>query len=146
MIDRATLGMVAERHIDVWRGGDLSAASGLYASSFTDHHPSDGQAPGAEGFLAARARLRSALPDLDVTISEMLIDAPIVSIRWRMRGTHSEADFEGAEAQGAPVLVHGGDVIKVGADGLVTDLWHVEEVWKLRLQLAGPNPEAQPQP
>jgi hypothetical protein len=54
-----------------------------------------------------------------------------------MTGTHGGQALMGHPARDFPVRISGGDVVKVRDDGLITDLWHVEELWRLRQQIAG---------
>jgi steroid delta-isomerase-like uncharacterized protein len=44
---------------------------------------------GPEQFLAARAALLDAFPDLSVTVEATVSDGPDVVVRWSARGTHS---------------------------------------------------------
>ncbi|MEE4210743.1 MAG: ester cyclase [Parvularcula sp.] len=135
--DRVT--EVAKLHIETFRRGRPS--DGIYAEEVKDHHGSSGQKGGAAGLLEAGQWLREAVPNLEVTVRSTIADPPYASVRWTIAGTHTGAPMLGYPAKGQPIEIHGGDVIKIGSDGRITDLWHVEELWKLRQQLEGEAPQ-----
>jgi hypothetical protein len=138
VIGRDMLARAAHLHMAFFRGtGDAGTMDGIYAESFTDHHPEEGQAEGAEGLIAAREIWRGTFPDAHTKTDRVLVQPPFASVRWTMTGTHGGQALMGHPARDFPVRISGGDVVKVRDDGLITDLWHVEELWRLRQQIAG---------
>ena len=138
MIGRDELARIAKVHIEeLWALGRSELAWELYAPDVVDHQPAPGQRPGIEGIVDVLQWLRDSLPDLRMTIHAYVIEPPFAAEHWTMTGTHTGAPFAGLPALGHPIRFHGGDVIKVRDDGLISDVWHVEEFWRLRDQVTG---------
>ncbi len=138
MIGRDALREVARVHIEeMWGQGREALAAELYAEDVVDHQPAPGQRLGVAGILDVLRGLRRSIPDLTLEVHDYVIEPPFASDRWTLTGTHTGAPFADLPAKGLAVRFHGGDVIKVRGDGRITDIWHVEEFWRLREQVAG---------
>ncbi len=82
--------------------GRLEVVDELFAEDFVDHSPLPGLPATREGVKMLFAGLRSAFPDLHVTIAEQIAEDNRVATRKTFRGTH-RGDFLGVPASGRPV-------------------------------------------
>ncbi len=76
---------------DVINTGDVDRADDLVAPDFVEHNPAPGQGPGLEGFKQVVAMLRSAFPDLIITINELIAEGDLVSVRLTARQKYDAA-------------------------------------------------------
>ena len=128
---------IAREHIEqIWARGDWAAAHRLYAPDVVDHNPAPGQRPGVEGIVDVLGWLREAVPDLRMAIMHYVVEGDLAADRWVMRGTHTGAPLMGVPAMGRRFEINGMDVIRIRDDGLISDVWHVEEFARLRQQIA----------
>lgn len=128
---------IARTHIEeLWAKGRHDLAWQLYAPDVVDHNPAPGQRPGIAGIVDVLGWLREAVPDLRMRIGCYVIDGNMVADRWTMTGTHNGAPLMGITPRGRRFTIAGMDVCRIGADGLITDVWHCEEFLKLRTQIA----------
>lgn len=131
---------IARRHIEgIWARGDAALAWAMYAPDVVDHNPAPDQRPGIAGIVDVLGWLREAVPDLRMSIRHYVVEGDLAADRWVMRGTHSGAPLLGYPAQGRRFEINGMDVIRIRPDGLISDVWHVEEFARLRDQIAGPG-------
>lgn len=135
-LERRNLG-IARDHIEtIWARGDMSSAYRLYAPDVVDHQPAPGQRPGIDGIVDVLGWLREAVPDLTMAIADYVVEGDLAADRWVMRGTHSGAPLMGIPAAGRPFEINGMDVIRIRDDGLISDVWHVEEFARLKAQIS----------
>ncbi|MEQ8433753.1 MAG: ester cyclase [Oceanicaulis sp.] len=119
---------IARDHIEgIWARGDEALAYQMYAPDVVDHNPAPDQRPRIAGIVDVLRWLRESVPDLSMRINAYVVDANHAADRWTMTGTHTGAPLMGVEARGKAFSINGMDVIKVRPDGLITDVWHVEE-------------------
>ena len=74
---------------EVWTEGNLSIADELFSEHYTHHDPSTldfGQGP--EGEKKRVMFYRTAFPDLQFTIEDMISEGETVTCRWSSTGTH----------------------------------------------------------
>jgi len=127
---------LARRHIEeLWAKGRLELASEIYAPDVVDRNPAPGQRPGVDGITDVLAWLRESVPDLRMRIEEYVVDGDLAADRWVMTGTHDGAPLMGLPARGRRFTINGMDVVRFGADGRITDVWHAEEFAQLRAQI-----------
>jgi steroid delta-isomerase-like uncharacterized protein len=86
--------------------GNLEAADEFLAAGLVDHDAFPGQGPGLEGFKRSLANLRSAFPDLRVTLEDVIPARDKVVVRWTDRGTH-RGEFLGMAPTGRKVSTTG---------------------------------------
>jgi ketosteroid isomerase-like protein len=67
--------------------GDLAFVDEVYAPGFVDHSAWPGQAPGPAGIRDAIRDLRAMLPDLRVTVEQLIAEGDDVATRERWRAT-----------------------------------------------------------
>jgi steroid delta-isomerase-like uncharacterized protein len=112
---------IVRKFYDILSTGDLDAADKIVAADYVNHNAIPGQAQGLEGFKQAIASLRTAFPDLEVTIEDQVAEGDRVASRYSVRGTHKGA-FLGVEATGKTVS-WSAQVHQRVADGRVQESW-----------------------
>lgn len=123
---------IVRRFYEVFNTGDVDASDKVVAEDY-DNHAVPGQKLGLEGFKQGVRSLRSAFPDLQVTIEEALAEGDRVATRTLNRGTH-RGEFEGIAATGRPVTFGTQAFFRV-ADGKVQEVWVQWDHLGLREQL-----------
>lgn len=80
---------IAREAVDAFNRGDSDAADRLFAAGYVDHDPSRaGLPPGPEGVRQAWSMMRSAFPDLQVEIEDVIAEGDRVAVRGAIHGTH----------------------------------------------------------
>lgn len=105
---------------EVYSQGNLEVIDELVASDFVGH----GTAAGGEGRDAYRqfvVEMRSAFPDLRITVEDQIAEGDKVVTRWRARGTHA-GPIQGIPPTGRPVEISG-TIIDHLADGKIIECW-----------------------
>ena len=103
------------------------------AADFIDRD--DPRIVGPEGVKAHIKALRTAFPDLSVTIEDMVAEGDLVAVRGTWRGTH-RAEFRGVPAIGRKVEFGGMVFWRVGA-GQIRERWGLLDTPALMRQLQG---------
>jgi steroid delta-isomerase-like uncharacterized protein len=93
---------------EIWDRGNLDAIDELFATNFVRHGPSgtEGEVRGLEGFKGLVSMYRSAFPDLQVAIEDLVAEGDRVVSRWRTRGTH-EGELMGNDPTGNQASITG---------------------------------------
>ncbi|MSQ28948.1 MAG: hypothetical protein EXR68_00440 [Dehalococcoidia bacterium] len=60
----------------------------MFASDVIDHNAALGQAPGRESLKQLNGGFRTALPDTQMTIDDMIAEGDKIVWRWTAQGTH----------------------------------------------------------
>ena len=66
----------------------IDRADELVTQDYVDHAALPGQAPGLEGAKKKWGMYVVAIPDLRVTVDEMVAEGDKVAVRWTAEGTH----------------------------------------------------------
>jgi steroid delta-isomerase-like uncharacterized protein len=107
---------------EVWNEGNLSAADGYIAPTYTHHDSSTRDfGRGPEGERMRVTLYRSAFPDLRFTIEDLIADGDLVAVRWSSRGTH-DGQLDQIPPTGKPVSITGVSVVRF-ADGKIVEGW-----------------------
>jgi predicted ester cyclase len=69
--------------------GNLGVADELMAADMVNHGPGSPPVPGTEGIRRQAALLRTAIPDLRVTLNDQVGEGDRVVSRWTGSGTHT---------------------------------------------------------
>jgi steroid delta-isomerase-like uncharacterized protein len=117
---------------DVWNDGQTGALSDLLASSFVGHGYGHGGDLDREAYVAFVEDHRAKLPDLELTLDDVVADGDRVAVRWTRSGTPAEP-LMGVEADG-PISVPGSTVYRV-EDGRIAEAWTVRDTAVLLKQL-----------
>ncbi len=133
---KATFRQAIERG---WNQGDLAAIDELFAADHVEHQV--GIEPGREGVKGSIRYLRTAFPDLHLTIESTVADGDRVWTRISATGTH-QGPFMGAPATGRLFRIDVIDIVRV-VDGRIVEHWGVADRLSLVQQLgvvpAGPR-------
>ena len=81
--------------------GQIDLIEELYSSNFVDHSPSPQQPPGPLGIIEVVKRYRTAIPDLEVKVEDVIISGDRIVTRETWSGTHME-EIAGLPGTGKP--------------------------------------------
>jgi predicted ester cyclase len=81
--------LAARLYFDVFGEGRLEAADEILAADVVSHGPGMPPQPGREGIKLQAIVLRTAMPDLAVTLEDQLAEGDRVASRWRGSGTNT---------------------------------------------------------
>jgi predicted ester cyclase len=124
--------------------GELDFVDEAVAPGAVDHQEPEGTAfaPHLKNVIST---LRTAFPDLNFEIHELLCESDIVACRSTMTGTHQGPLRIGPMAAlpvtGARVEVPHMHLFRYDDQGRVTDLWHVWNTLLLARQIGAPAPD-----
>jgi steroid delta-isomerase-like uncharacterized protein len=112
--------------------GNLTVADDIFASDFVFHTPF-GDMHGPEGAKQFVSKLRTAFPDLQVTVKDQIAEGDKVATHWTARGTHQDK-FQGIPATGKQMKIRG-IVISQIANGKIIEQWGNPDVLGMMQQL-----------
>ena len=125
---------------EVINQGNTDAIDELIDPGVVDHAAPPGFPTGREGAKQFFAMMRSAFPDLHLTIEDMIAEGDKVVMRSTWSGTH-QGEFMGVPATGRRVTVGGIDISRC-ADGRMVEHWEQFDALGLMQQLGVvPPPE-----
>ena len=114
--------------------GDLAGFGDLLAEDFVEHEETPGLAPTKEGALAFFEMLRSAFPDMKMSVEDVLADDTKTVARVTFTGTH-RGDFIGVPPSGKSVSIQVIDIMRFDDSGLVCEHWGVADMLSLMQQI-----------
>lgn len=120
---------------EVFNRGDLDVVDELVTPDIIDHEePFPGvTGSGAEGLRQTVAILRTAFPDLTMTVEDMVAEGDKVVTRVTVRGTH-QGEFLGMPPSGRQINVAVIDIVRF-ADGKMIEHWGQTDQMALLQQL-----------
>ncbi len=114
--------------------GNMAAADELVAEDVIEHEtPPPGTPPGREGVKHFFTLLRSAFPDIRITITDQVAEGDKVVSRVVCRGTH-RGEFLGIAPTGNEVMYEAIDIVRVSG-GQVVEHWGITDMAALMQQL-----------
>ena len=123
---------------EYWRTGDPDVLDAVLADTFISHGPS--QPPDRENLKHFIPAFRSAFPDLQFTLADLLAEGDKVVVRLLLRGTH-QGELMGVTATGKPIAVTEMHIVRV-AGGKIVERWVQWDALGLLQQLVAiPAPE-----
>lgn len=118
--DRATVERLYRAFV-----GEPDLLDGVVTPDWQDIPLAPGQAPGREGTKPLIRALNAAVPDLAITVHDMLGDGDRIGVRAEMSGTHAGAWFGVAPTGKAfRIALHEFHRIE---NGRLTHTWHLED-------------------
>jgi steroid delta-isomerase-like uncharacterized protein len=121
--------------------GAVTIADELLAPDYTVHYA--GNPPmDRDGFLQFLGALRSAFPDLAVTVEDLLAEGDEVAVRWTWGGTH-QGPFLGIPPTGEAVSGSGIGLFRI-ANGRIVEDFVQEDTFGLMQQLGAIGVPARP--
>jgi steroid delta-isomerase-like uncharacterized protein len=123
--------------------GNLALVDELFAPGFVNRTPLPGQSPDREGVRQTVAALRTAFPDMQVTVEDLVAEGNTVVVRDTTRAIHRGA-FAGIPPTGKEVRVARIAIFRL-ADGRIAEHWGQVDMIGLLQQLgAVPGPGRPP--
>jgi steroid delta-isomerase-like uncharacterized protein len=129
---------LVRRFFDAVASGDESRLDDIVAIDAVDHTPFPNQAAGREGVKQIFRSLRSAFPDFQQEILELISEGDRVAVRSMLRGTH-QGEFMGVPATGRPVEIESIDILTVRG-GRFVEHWGLFDQMALMSQLGAMPP------
>jgi len=115
----------------------------VYADDIVMHEP-DEDVRGIEGLRQFVSMIRSALPDLRITLEEDIAEGEKVVSRWRAQGTH-QGELMSIAPTGNEVAITGITIHRI-EEGKIVEEWENWDALGLMQQIgAVPSPEEQAQ-
>ena len=131
-----------ERRIieEVFNQGRLEIIPELMSPEYIYHGPGGMELKGPEGFAQLVTMFRSAFPDINLKIEDLLADGDKVVVRFTGSGTH-RGELMGIPASGKP-LATSGVVVACVEDGKCVEAWETFDRLDMFQQLGAvpPNP------
>jgi steroid delta-isomerase-like uncharacterized protein len=100
---------------------DLDILDEVYASDLVWHEP-DGDVRGFDGARQFVTMYKTAFPDLNVTVEDIVADGDRVVTRWTARGTHQGEIEEFGPPTGRQMELQGITIHRI-ADGKIVEEW-----------------------
>ena len=115
--------------------GNLDSFKDLVDDEFINHTAMAGVDPGPEGMITViNNMLRTAFPDLTVTIYEQVAEGDLVTTRKAISGTHT-GPFMGVPATGRPVTIDVMDMVRI-KNGKYYEHWGINTMQVVLAQLS----------
>jgi len=121
---------------ELWSKGSLAAADELYAPNFICHFVAGTEWKGIQGIKDEVAAHRTAFPDWNEKVDDIIAEGDRVVIRFTSSGTQ-RGEFAGVAASGKRVIIHETAIYKV-ADGKIVEQWGFPDSQSLMQQLTAP--------
>ena len=106
-----------------WNNGNLEAIDELFVPNFVEHQA--GIAPGRDGVKGSIQVLRTAFPDLHLTVEDAIAEGDTVWLRLSATGTH-EGPFMGLPGTGRRIDITVIDIARM-VDGRLVEHWGVAD-------------------
>jgi steroid delta-isomerase-like uncharacterized protein len=98
--------LVEEHYAAFWSDASDETLAAQVAPDFVDHATPPGTPPGPGPVLAWRKAMRTAFPDMQVTVADAVAEGDRVAVRAIWRGTH-RGPFQGLAPTGRTVTFEG---------------------------------------
>jgi steroid delta-isomerase-like uncharacterized protein len=105
---------------DLFSRGDLDAAEEILSAEFLDHLPREKER-GIEELKDYVSVYRTAFPDIEGTVEEIVAEADKVVVRWKSHGTH-QGEFMGVAPTGRDVTFTGMRLFRI-AENKIAESW-----------------------
>jgi steroid delta-isomerase-like uncharacterized protein len=112
---------IVRRYYDAFSTGGGDLLDEVVADDFLDHDPMPGQPPGLVGLKLAVNSFRTAFPDGEMVVDELVAEGDRVVARVTMSGTH-RGEYAGMPGTGRAVRAEGIEIFRL-ADGKLVEGW-----------------------
>lgn len=133
----SSIRQVSRQYFDAWNSGDTSLVDDVFAPEFLIHDPASPMAltMGPAGVKERIRAYRAAMPDLHISIEDVISENDRVVTRWILRGRHS-GRFEDVAGGGASVEVSGTTIHSISISNLqIVEQWVNWDTETLRNQM-----------
>lgn len=133
--------LVRQGYKEMFNQGNLAAVDKYLAADYVEHQTMPGQATGREALKQVITALRTAFPDLHITLEDMVVEGDKVAVRSTLRGTQ-KGEFMGIAPTGKSITMTAIDILRF-QNGKAVEHWGNEDDLGLLQQLgAVPAPPA----
>jgi steroid delta-isomerase-like uncharacterized protein len=108
---------------EIASNGDFGVVDEIYAAEYVDHAPFPGSPGGRDGVRHSIGALRTAMPDLQVTVEEMSGHRDKVATHNTWHGTHT-GEVLGIVPTGRALSFSGVVVFRI-SDGQIAERWAI---------------------
>ena len=115
--------------------GNLQVLNEIFAPNVIENDPAPDQGKGPQGFIDFFTTLRTAFPDLKVTVDQLVQDDHNIAMAYKIHGTH-KGDFLGIAPTGKTISARGVQIAKF-ANGKIIERWGSSDELGLVKQLGG---------
>jgi steroid delta-isomerase-like uncharacterized protein len=122
---------VIRMHAELLRTRDPDRVTDFFAADFVSHNMPPGLPQGVEGVKLFFRMFRDALPDLEVTLDEIVAEGDRAAIATTTTGTHT-GELMGMAPTGRRVAVTGIDLVQIRAGKIVEHRGLTDTVGLLR--------------
>ncbi len=136
--NKALIRRFAEEYVNK---GNLALASELLTPTYVNHLAPPGIPPGPDGENQVLTMFRSAFPDGQVTLEDILAEGDKVAVRLTFSGTH-QGEFMGIPPTGRSFTIAGMNVFRI-EDGKIAENWPQLDMLSLMQQLGVVPPPGQ---
>ena len=134
-LTRRSWEIVTEGNLDTLE----DALAEVYADDIVLHEP-DEDVRGVEGLKQFVTMIRSAIPDLRITLEEDIAEGDKVVSRWSAQGTH-QGELMGIAPKGNQVMITGITIHRI-EEGKIVEEWENWDALGLMQQIGAiPSPE-----
>jgi steroid delta-isomerase-like uncharacterized protein len=131
-MSEANKALIRRFYDHVWNKAEYWAADDLVAPDYLRHAPTPIR--GRDGIRETVEQVRSAFPDLFITIEDLISEGDRLAVRWHAYGTHKGVPFRGIEPQGRPAQITGITVTHFH-NGQIQEEWSQWDMLGLMKQL-----------
>jgi steroid delta-isomerase-like uncharacterized protein len=104
----------------IWNQGNLALIDELYAADYVRHENDGTEVTGLDAFKQIVTRVRTAYPDLNLTLGEQIVQGEMAARTWTVTGTNTgPGEFP---PTGKAISINGVTVSKT-IDGMVVEEW-----------------------
>ena len=107
---------------EIWNQGKLDVADEIYADNYVTHGHAVELPSGPAGFKKLVSIFRTAFPDIQFTVEDLIAEGDKVVTRWKNHGTH-KGDLMGVPATGKEVSITGISIVQV-VSGKIVEGWN----------------------
>ena len=131
---------IMRRIFELFNTGNLALAEEVLAADVVDHQAPPGIEPGLAGFKQLVTMFRSAFPDIQMTIEDIIAEGDKVVARSTMRGTH-QGEFMGIPPTGKQFSATSIDIVRFAGGKGVEHWGNSDDLGMLQQLGVIPRPE-----
>jgi steroid delta-isomerase-like uncharacterized protein len=125
--------IIARMVQEVWNEGRTDLVEEFFVDDYRQVVVGQPPATGLEVAREGAALTRSALPDFQLSIDELVAEGDRVAAHWTVTGTH-EGDYIGIPATGKPVRHQGATFYRL-TNGRIAEVWFLADIMGVMQQL-----------
>ncbi|MCG3157302.1 MAG: hypothetical protein DKINENOH_03934 [bacterium] len=132
--EEANTAAIKRFYEEVMGKGNMKVIDELVADNFVEHYAPDPKMPANKaGLKQMMGMFRTAFPDLQVTVEDIIAKGDKVWAYTTMRGTH-QGEFMGLAATGKKIEVKSVDIVRF-VNGKAVEHWGLNDDYTMMMQL-----------